>query len=683
MIDVDDPIAHLRTAEQPPAAELASAPILDDWEIARPAGAIERQFCARGAISGSGKFPAGHGINTSDIMSADRSGRWIRTRNTLYRLGGRRQEMPLVVLAATQPDWITAWLMIRGETGRHTVPYWTWSAVLTAGHVPSNGPVDWPRRRAAAAAVGNELARAGRPFVADAWMLLGAAAGDKQAAASIYEILCTAAGSHQTPLASDCIDGWGMLAKGGEFGIDMSDCIAAARELGAHHQKQPKTPLLLRMVRAPNSIAAAKILMAEVDIAEIAAADTTTRNLVSSVGDIRRPAAKAALDWRAKMGLYDHIQVCLRLLALDPIDRIGCNLIRSKVEGCLLDAGVDPEADRLWRAWRSLAAGLTPPAYPNDPIMSAWALASTAIEDLRGTDALREVFVEDTYPGVVVLPKVGGTTETTSGKEAAREFKEIAGKRLLLVTVADLVGIRTALRDEFPHLHQSIDVLLSDFTEGEPIRLRPTLLVGKPGGGKSRLARRLAESLDVGLHRYDAAGSGDNTFGGTPRRWSSGEHCAPLEAVRRFEIANPWILIDEIDKGASGSQNGSLVNALLPLLDGETSARYPDPFVQIDVDLSKVSYVLTANNDTLLPSPLRDRLRVVRLPEPDVEHLPALARGVVADIAKERGGDVRWFPALEDGELAVVEGLWPGGSVRRLRAIVERILAHREQRPRN
>lgn len=185
------------------------------------------------------------------------------------------------------------------------------------------------------------------------------------------------------------------------------------------------------------------------------------------------------------------------------------------------------------------------------------------------------------------------------------------------------------------------------------------------------------------LHRYDAAGSGDNAFGGTPRRWSSGEHAVPLEAVRRSTVANPIVMVDEVDKAATRGNNGSLANALMPFLERETSRAFPDPFVQADVDLSHVSYLLTANDDTVLPAPLRDRLRVVRLPEPTLDHMIALARGIVADLAREAGGDERWYPDLDDGELAIVEGLWAGGSVRRLRTIVERLLARRESNPRN
>ena len=88
--------------------------------------------------------------------------------------------------------------------------------------------------------------------------------------------------------------------------------------------------------------------------------------------------------------------------------------------------------------------------------------------------------------------------------------------------------------------------------------------------------------MKLPLLRYDAAGASDNAFAGTPRRWNSGEHCTPLEAVYRSLKANPAVLIDEIDKAGSSRHNGNLELALLPFLDGgETSARYPDPLVEM------------------------------------------------------------------------------------------------------
>jgi ATP-dependent Lon protease len=172
------------------------------------------------------------------------------------------------------------------------------------------------------------------------------------------------------------------------------------------------------------------------------------------------------------------------------------------------------------------------------------------------------------------LPAVGGTGETVSGKDAVREFKAITGACLPLIVAQDLAHAQAVLRDEFPHLHAAIDVLLTGLVEGEPLRLRPTLLAGEPGGGKSRLARRLAETLELPLHRSDGSGSSVNAFGGTPRRWSSGEHCVPLEAVRWHRVANPLLLIDEIDKAGASRHNGALTSAILPLLEPENARAY-------------------------------------------------------------------------------------------------------------
>jgi hypothetical protein len=683
--DIDVLILHLETGDQPEPAEMDAAAILDNWQIA-PCGIVEhRMVAACGIVSRSRKFADGEFVTTSRISSVDAARRWIRTQNSLYLLGARHRQMPFIVHVATRKDWIDAWRATCTGTGEHTVPIWAWAAAREAREETS----DWTRRRHAASVVGEALSRAGRPSVAAAWCLLATDASDKDAAKYAYQRLCLAAGSHQTPEVSDVIDGWGLLAKASAetAGEDLSDCIAAAHRLGGRHQAVLKLPLLVRMVMAPNAIAAAKIFLAEATITAATAEAVDINDLLSEHATARRKAAREIIGYLNEDGSDDDMKVCLRLLALAPIDHLGRGYIADRIEECFRDAGRDPSAEHVAWAWRVMAGDTTSPVGQEDPIAYAWKLEEPA--RWTGTEALRELAIDVDKEmaarecGAVVLERVGGTAETSSGKDAKREFKEIAGKRLRLVCAADLGRVRTMLRDEFPHLHTQIDVLLSDFVEGKPIRLRPTLLVGAPGGGKSRLARRMAESLGVGLHRFDGSGSGDNAFGGTPRRWSTGEHCTPLEAVRRFAIANPWMLIDEADKAATGGHNGSLVNALLPMMDGETAKNFPDPYVQSDIDLSHVSYVLTANDDTLLPAPLRDRLRIVRLPEPTIEHLPALARGIVADIAKERGGDARWWPALEDGELAIAEELWPGGSVRRLRVIVERILAYREQKPRN
>jgi ATP-dependent Lon protease len=365
------------------------------------------------------------------------------------------------------------------------------------------------------------------------------------------------------------------------------------------------------------------------------------------------------------------------MLAADDVDSciVASAFLTKDAAGA--EEKTDGEVKMVVAGWQMLAGGLTSGEDVTDLIAAAHKIGGRQMRnDLDEPEKSKA-------PGVVVLPEIGGTRETSTAKEARREFRGIAGVRIPLALAPDMARVRRVLHDEFPYAQQQIDLLLTGMIEGEPIRWRHALLVSKPGSGKSRLARRLAEELGIGLHRYDGSGSSDNAFGGTPRRWSSGEHCVPLEAVRRHRVGNVLILVDEIDKSGNSRHNGRLEHALMPFLEKETARKFPDPYVESDLNLSFVGFFLTCNSVDEIPDPLRDRLRVVRLPEPKREHLPALVRCIVADIAKETESDPRWWPMLDDGELAIAETLWKGGSVRHLCAIVERILAYRESNPRN
>ncbi|WP_347341944.1 AAA family ATPase [Bradyrhizobium diazoefficiens] len=154
----------------------------------------------------------------------------------------------------------------------------------------------------------------------------------------------------------------------------------------------------------------------------------------------------------------------------------------------------------------------------------------------------------------------------------------------------------------------------------------------------------------------------------------------PKAALSRIGRANPLVLIDEIEKAATRTDYGRLWDVLLSFLESETSCRYPDPALQTTLDLSRVSYVATANRLDPLPGPIRDRFRVVTFPKPTSKDLDALLPAVLTDLAKERGLDQNWLAPLDGIEREAVAKHWPGGSVRRLRRIVEAVLRERDVR---
>lgn len=301
-----------------------------------------------------------------------------------------------------------------------------------------------------------------------------------------------------------------------------------------------------------------------------------------------------------------------------------------------------------------------------------------AVEDSEQTSLAGAQAAPDHYLTVARLNSE--EMKNTKLKDILGPLKSVINVPLPLVPVPPLHEVRSKLLFEFPYAMEVIDFALADLVGRSTVRLRPLLLVGDPGGGKSRFARRLGEVLGLSVWREDASRADGATFGGTDRRWYSAEPCHPFLAIAQGKIANPLVLIDEIEKAATRSDYGRLWDCLLGFLETETSARYPDPALQTNVDLSHVSFVATANSLDPLPSPIRDRCRVVTFPKPDAGDIDALLPAVIADLAKERSLDANWVPPLDGAEHAEAARLWRGGSVRRLRRVVEAILRQRDLR---
>ncbi|MCK1336843.1 AAA family ATPase [Bradyrhizobium sp. 38] len=277
-------------------------------------------------------------------------------------------------------------------------------------------------------------------------------------------------------------------------------------------------------------------------------------------------------------------------------------------------------------------------------------------------------------PTLVVMPK----HRSSKLNNYNLHYKDIVDAALPLIVVRDVHAIRTALYLEFPHATAAVNALTRDLRDGKPAHVKPACLVGSAGSGKSRLVRKLAALISLHVHRFDGATS-DGQFSGTAKGWSNTEPSVPTRAVRQSMTANPVVMIDEIDK-ATSSTNGYLPHALLSFTDPETALRYRDQSLDAELNLSVVSYIATANDAKLLPGMLRDRFRMIRMPEPELRHLPQLAANVMRDLAAEDDARVGDTPLAGD-ELAVMGKAWAkaGFSMRKLKAIVLATLEARDQ----
>ncbi|MDQ0320838.1 hypothetical protein QO002_002976 [Pararhizobium capsulatum DSM 1112] len=280
--------------------------------------------------------------------------------------------------------------------------------------------------------------------------------------------------------------------------------------------------------------------------------------------------------------------------------------------------------------------------------------------------------------GVVVINGVGNDT-TAEGKRVAKEFEKFKQRALPLPGMPQLSEVRARLIAEFPYAVTVIDNVLEGLDGRANVYLRPMILLGAPGSGKTEFAKRLSKELGAPFEVISCGGLSDSAIGGTARRWSSGEPSLAIMAVRRHRCAGPIIILDEIDKIGTSRNNGNVHDVLIGLYEPVTSRCWHDPYIQAPCDLSHVSWMMTANSIEPIPGALRDRCRILRFPTPGADQLPTLAPRILERLYIDAGYDPRWAKPLEGFELDALAKVWTGGSIRRLERVVEGLRKAREQ----